>query len=139
MGIVVKFKEDSMFYLMLNKDSKFVLPEGKRDSKIFIKEAKIIEDDKEKTYKYVFYPLYMISRAEMDLAFAISIHKSQGSDYNNILVILPKEKGHPLLNRQIVYTAITRTKGDTYILSNIDRLNESKDTVIERDTNIDIK
>ena len=64
------------------------------------------------------------------------IHKSQGSDYPNILVILPTKKGHPLLNRQIVYTAITRTKGTTYILSNIDRLNESKDNLIVRDTNV---
>lgn len=136
MGIVVKFKDDNMLYLMLNKDSKMTLPEEKRKSKIFIKVAKAKINDKDITMKYVFYPLHMISRSEMDLAFAISIHKSQGSDYKNILVILPKEKGHPLLNRQIVYTAITRTKGDTYILSNKDRLNEAKDNVIVRDTNI---
>jgi len=62
----------------------------------------------------------------VSLAYAITIHKSQGSDYNQILVILPTAEGHPLLNRQIVYTAITRTKGNTYILSNIDRLKEAK-------------
>ena len=51
-------------------------------------------------------------------------------------MILPKQKGHPLLNRQIVYTAITRTKGNTYIISNLNRLEEAKDNLIMRDTNI---
>ena len=73
---------------------------------------------------------------EITLAYAITIHKSQGSDYKNILVILPTSKVHPLLNRQIIYTAITRTKGNTYILSNHERLIEAKDTVLIRDTNI---
>ena len=72
----------------------------------------------------------------VSLAYAITIHKSHGSDYNQILVILPAAEGHPLLNRQIVYTAITRTKGNTYILSNIDHLKEAKERLIERDTNI---
>ena len=78
----------------------------------------------------------MISKNEIDTAYAISIHKSQGSGYKNILVTLPSQKGHPLLNRQIIYTAITRTKGNTYIISNIDRLNEAKDTILKRDTNL---
>ena len=85
---------------------------------------------------YVFYPLRLIDAKEIELAFAITIHKSQGSDYNNILVLLPTSPHHPLLNRQILYTAITRTKGNTYILSNIDRLKEAKETTIIRDTNI---
>ena len=78
----------------------------------------------------------MITKNEIDLAFAITVHKSQGSDYKNILVVLPTAKGHPLLNRQILYTAITRTKGTTYIFSNLDRLNEAKDRILIRDTNI---
>lgn len=123
-GILVSFKEDETLYLMVKKSSKILENDGKENDRIF------------KLQSYVFYPFRMISKDEMDLAYAITIHKSQGSDYKNILVILPKQKGHPLLNRQIVYTAITRTKGITYILSNKDRLEEARDTVIIRDTNI---
>jgi ATP-dependent exoDNAse (exonuclease V) alpha subunit len=72
----------------------------------------------------------------LKLAWAITIHKSQGSGYNNILIILPTKEGHPLLNRQILYTAITRTKGDAYLLSNQKMLNFAKKTVLTRDTNI---
>ena len=109
---------------MVKKASNIVKNEGKVDDKIF------------KLGDFTFYPLRLITQNEIDMSYAITIHKSQGSDYKNILVILPNSKGHPLLNRQIIYTAITRTKGNTYILSNLDRLNEAKDTVIIRDTNI---
>ncbi len=123
-GVLVSFKNDETLYFMLKKSSNIIVDEGKKEDRIF------------KLGSYLFYPLRMIAKDEIDLAYAISIHKSQGSDYENILVILPKAKGHPLLNRQIIYTAITRTKGNTYLLSNINRLNEAKDHVLKRDTNI---
>lgn len=127
-GILVLFEGDDTLYFMTKKSSSIVSTFGKKKDEIFK-----LGDDKD---SYVFYPLRMISTAEIDLSYAITVHKSQGSDYKNILVILPKKKGHPLLNRQIVYTAITRTKGNTYILSNQELLEEAKDTVLERDTNI---
>ena len=123
-GVVVTFENDPNLYFMVKSTSMLVKEEGKKYDSIF------------KIGNYMFYPLRLITKEEIDFAYAITIHKSQGMDYKNILIILPTKKGHPLLNRQIVYTAITRTKGNTYILSNIDRLNEAKDTLIERDTNL---
>ena len=123
-GLLVTFKDDSTIYFMTKKSSNIAKNQGKEIDRIF------------KLGEFTFYPVRMITQEEIDMAYAITIHKSQGSDYPNILVILPTKKGHPLLNRQIVYTAITRTKGTTYILSNIDRLNESKDNLIVRDTNV---
>jgi len=43
-------------------------------------------------------------------AFAMTIHRSQGSEFNDVLLILLKEAHHKLLSREIVYTGITRTK-----------------------------
>lgn len=123
-GVLMTFKDDPTLYFMIEKDSEIIKAEGKNDGKIF------------KLGGYLFYPFRLISKNEISNAYAITIHKSQGSDYKNILVILPDKKGHPLLNRQIVYTAITRTKGDTYILSNQDRIFDAKNTLIVRDTNI---
>lgn len=123
-GILVTFANDPTLYFMVRKSTNLVPRESKEQDKIF------------KLGDFTFYPLRLIAYKEIDLAYAITIHKSQGSDYPNILVILPDKKGHPLLNRQIVYTAITRTKGNTYILSNQERLLEAKDTVLIRDTNI---
>ena len=39
--------------------------------------------------------------------FAITVHKSQGSGYNNVLLILPDYES-PLLSRKLLYTGITR-------------------------------
>lgn len=42
-------------------------------------------------------------------AYALTIHKSQGSEYKNILIMIPGEI-NPLLTRELLYTAITRFK-----------------------------
>lgn len=47
--------------------------------------------------------------AEIALAFAITVHKSQGSEYDHVALVLP-EPEHPLLSRQLLYTAITRAR-----------------------------
>lgn len=44
-------------------------------------------------------------------AFATTIHKSQGSEFNDVAIVLPPDGVSPLLTREILYTGITRTKG----------------------------
>ena len=44
---------------------------------------------------------------ELSLAYAISVHKSQGSEYP--VIIIPVVTQHyPMLQRNLLYTAITR-------------------------------
>ena len=45
-----------------------------------------------------------------ELGFALTIHKSQGSEYGHVLIVLPPEGGRRLLTNELVYTAITRAK-----------------------------
>lgn len=52
---------------------------------------------------------------DMALAYAISIHKSQGSEYP--VVIVPLLKGHfMMLQRNLLYTAITRGKKKVFLV-----------------------
>ncbi|MDA3847540.1 MAG: ATP-dependent RecD-like DNA helicase, partial [Vallitaleaceae bacterium] len=52
---------------------------------------------------------------ELELAYAITIHKSQGSEYP--VVILPAYMGPPMLmTRNLLYTAITRAKAYVVIV-----------------------
>lgn len=44
-----------------------------------------------------------------ETAFAMSVHKSQGSEHDEVLVVLP-EADSPLLTRELLYTAITRAR-----------------------------
>ena len=53
--------------------------------------------------------------SEIQLAYSITIHKSQGSEYQNIILILP-EDGASLLTKKLLYTAITRAKKKVIIL-----------------------
>lgn len=44
-----------------------------------------------------------------DTAFAMTIHKSQGSEFDRVCILLPGEDG-PLLTRELIYTAVTRAR-----------------------------
>lgn len=44
-----------------------------------------------------------------ETAFAVTIHKSQGSEYKNVVIVLPWEE-NVLLSREIIYTGTTRAK-----------------------------
>ena len=46
--------------------------------------------------------------SDWDLAFAMTVHKSQGSEFEDTLLFLPEDPGHRLLTREIIYTAATR-------------------------------
>jgi exodeoxyribonuclease V alpha subunit len=46
---------------------------------------------------------------EHETAFALTVHKSQGSEYDSVLVVLPDEKSE-LLSRELLYTAVTRAR-----------------------------
>lgn len=43
-------------------------------------------------------------------AFALTVHKSQGSEYERVAVLLPPDPDSPLLNRQTLYTGLSRAK-----------------------------
>ena len=44
-----------------------------------------------------------------DTAFAMTVHKSQGSEFGHTVLVLPDQGGH-LISRELVYTGITRAR-----------------------------
>lgn len=52
--------------------------------------------------------------AAIELAYAITIHKSQGSDFDTVIVVLPKTG--KILSRELIYTALTRAKKRVILL-----------------------
>ncbi|MFN2353743.1 MAG: exodeoxyribonuclease V subunit alpha [Desulfopila sp.] len=42
-------------------------------------------------------------------AYAMTIHKSQGSEFDDVMIVLPDEQS-PVLSRELLYTAVTRAK-----------------------------
>lgn len=83
----------------------------------FNKEMTVRFDDE----KYVTYPQGNLD--ELELAYAITIHKSQGSEYP--AVVLPLLTGpRPLMNRNILYTAVTRGRKCVTIVGSQDTVRE---------------
>lgn len=82
--------------------------------------------DEERVVKYSFKLL-----EELELAYAITIHKSQGSEYP--AVILPVLSGpRVLMHRNLLYTAITRAKKCVVIVGNGYKLHEMVDNADEQ-------
>ena len=59
-------------------------------------------------------------RAHIELAFAMTVHKSQGSEFDGVALILPQAE-LPLLSRELLYTGITRAR-DSVVLVGADSL-----------------
>ena len=56
----------------------------------------------------------------LDLAYALTIHKSQGSEYESCIVCLSKA-----MERSALYTAITRTRGLCIVIGTQEQFNEA--------------
>src|SRR5690606_35043596 len=83
---------------IFNGDVGFIDDIDLEDSKLTV----IFEDNKEVEYDFS-------QLDELELAYAISIHKSQGSEFPAVLI--PIAWGPPMLmTRNLLYTAITRAR-----------------------------
>lgn len=61
------------------------------------------------------------SDTKLRLGYACTIHKSQGSEWDNIILVL-KSSDSFTLNRKLVYTAITRAKKSITIIGDLNTL-----------------
>jgi hypothetical protein len=50
----------------------------------------------------------------LELAYALTVHKAQGSQFGLVIVVLPEE--HPILSRELIYTALTRHQNRVVVM-----------------------
>ncbi|MDW8335573.1 MAG: exodeoxyribonuclease V subunit alpha [Tepidimonas sp.] len=48
--------------------------------------------------------------ADTRSAWALTVHKAQGSEFDHVVLVLPPDADHPLLTRELLYTGITRAR-----------------------------
>ncbi len=70
-----------------------------------------------------------------DTAFAVTIHKSQGSEYGTVLIFIP-ERISPVVTRQLLYTGITRARKKVIIMGSLKVIQEAMDMPLERRSNV---
>lgn len=76
-----------------------------------------------------FLPSYL---TDVETVFAMTIHKSQGSEFNNVLIVLPEGTESPLLTRELLYTGITRAKKSVTIQGEIDSIFKAASSTVKR-------
>jgi exodeoxyribonuclease V alpha subunit len=64
-------------------------------------------------------------------AFALTVHKSQGSEFEDLFFVLP-DKPSKVLSRELIYTAITRARTAITLLGSKDILSQGIKTKLER-------
>jgi exodeoxyribonuclease V alpha subunit len=89
-------------------------------------------EDSEKKIRSVL-PGYIDSA---ETVFAMTIHKSQGSEYSKVLVLLPQNTGNQLLTRELLYTAVTRAKDKVLVQASEAVLLETASAVVKRASGI---
>ena len=71
---------------------------------------------------------------DVALAYALTVHKSQGLEYDNVIIILTEESAL-MSNRNLIYTAVTRAKKSVTIIETTGALKASVEKeMIKRNT-----
>ncbi|MCE1229113.1 MAG: exodeoxyribonuclease V subunit alpha [Firmicutes bacterium] len=60
-------------------------------------------------------------KTQVELCYAMTVHKSQGSEYDCVALVLPSAD-HRLLTRELLYTALTRARKSVILLGEAERL-----------------
>ena len=66
-----------------------------------------------------------------ETAFASTVHKAQGSEFDEVVLLLPARASR-VLTRELVYTAVTRARKRVTLLGNAAILREAIGTRVER-------
>ena len=69
---------------------------------------------------------------DAETVFAMTIHKSQGSEFDNVLLLLPVVGDISLLTRELLYTAVTRAKKSVLIQGKGEVINTTANNSVKR-------
>ncbi len=58
---------------------------------------------------------------EHETAYAITVHKAQGSEFDQVLLLLPEEDSR-VLTQELLYTGITRAKNQLILCASLERM-----------------
>jgi len=85
------------------------------------------------------YKMLLPSRLpKYDSVYAMTIHKTQGSEFSHVAMVLPKQSTHLLLSRELLYTGITRAKNQLTIASNKQTWHQGVTNVVKRYSSLKI-
>lgn len=70
-----------------------------------------------------------------ETVYAMTVHKSQGSEFADVLLVLP-DVDSQVVTRELIYTGITRAKQGVVVIADGGRLREAVDRRVTRATGL---
>ena len=74
-----------------------------------------------------------------ETVYAMTIHKSQGSEFENVIVTLPSNHESKILSRELLYTGLTRAKENALIISTQEVLDQTIKRKVDRASGITLR
>jgi exodeoxyribonuclease V alpha subunit len=68
---------------------------------------------------------------EHQTAFAMTVHKSQGSEFDSALLILP-DQDTPVVNRELIYTGCSRARHQLTLMAQADTIDLAVSRTVQR-------
>ncbi len=103
----------------------------------------IIREDENKVLKAFFeksdgelIPVLPGLLSQVETVFAMTIHKSQGSEFTNVLMILPESENMNMITRELLYTGLTRAKQKVILQASAATILKSAEAKVERASGI---
>lgn len=111
-----------------SRRQKIRLDDGGRRLRVFIPMGIVERDGRSVLDVNIISPMLLTS---CESGFAMSVHKSQGSEYDRVCIML-SDRPNRVLTRELVYTAITRAKKSVQLLGPKASLSSSLARSVER-------
>jgi exodeoxyribonuclease V alpha subunit len=122
-AVPVLITENDYRTKLFNGDTGVISQKGERKKAHFLIDGKLEE-------------FFADSLPAHELAYAMTVHKSQGSEFDEVILLLPKPES-PILTRELLYTAITRAKERVRILGPQDSLIKAIETRTTRHSGLE--
>jgi exodeoxyribonuclease V alpha subunit len=110
-GRPVMVLRNDYVHKLFNGDIGLTLPQANGELAVFF-------PDSDQGFRSV--PLARIPAHET--AFAMTVHKAQGSEFDEVMVLLPQQAGSRVVTRELLYTGVTRAKGRVTISASVEAL-----------------
>ena len=69
---------------------------------------------------------------EVHTAWALTIHRTQGSEYEHILLVIPPVEDSPILSRELLYTGLSRAKKSATLWCTEQSFKQTVESTVQR-------
>lgn len=73
---------------------------------------------------------------KIETVFALTVHKSQGSEFEQVYIVLPQQENAAILSKELLYTAVTRAKKSVILQASIEVILKAVRTKVKRTSGI---